>query len=101
MPIELNSEQIISVREVAGLKFMRGRRKKLSNATLWRWITCGLRGVKLETILIGGTRCTSVEAVERFIMATQSEAKTRHGRTPSQRAKALAKCTAKLEAIGL
>ncbi len=35
-------------------------------ATLWRWRTHGVRGVKLETILVGGRRYTSQEALERF-----------------------------------
>jgi len=36
-------------------------------STWWRWSTFGVRGVKLETILVGGRRCTSAEAVRRFI----------------------------------
>ncbi len=39
-------------------------------ATCWRWIQRGVRGVKLETVLIGGKRFTSVEAITRFIEAT-------------------------------
>jgi hypothetical protein len=26
----------------------------------------GVRGVRLETLMVGGTRCTSVEALQRF-----------------------------------
>lgn len=40
--------------------------KKVNVAMLYRWSTRGLRGVKLETIQIGGTRCTSDEALQRF-----------------------------------
>lgn len=36
-------------------------------ATVWRWMQRGVRGVKLETILIGGKRFTSAEAIQRFI----------------------------------
>lgn len=35
-------------------------------ATAYRWSTAGVRGVVLETIQVGGTRCTSREAVQRF-----------------------------------
>jgi uncharacterized protein DUF1580 len=35
-------------------------------ATLYRWATEGLRGVRLETIQVGGTLCTSIEALQRF-----------------------------------
>ncbi len=42
-----------------------GRRP--SRATMWRWYLRGCKGVKLETILIGGQRYTSKAAIERFI----------------------------------
>ena len=35
--------------------------------TMMRWSLRGIRGIKLETILIGGRRFTSEEAIERFI----------------------------------
>ena len=38
-------------------------------STLHRWRQCGVRGVKLETCLIGGRRFTSQQAVERFVQA--------------------------------
>jgi hypothetical protein len=40
--------------------------KKVNVATLYRWSTRGIRGVVLETIQIGGTRCTSAQALQRF-----------------------------------
>ena len=39
-------------------------------STLHRWRIRGCRGVKLETILIGGHRYTSSEAIRRFLRAT-------------------------------
>jgi hypothetical protein len=33
---------------------------------LFRWAKNGLRGVRLETIRVGGTLCTSRQALERF-----------------------------------
>ena len=35
-------------------------------STIWRWYLRGVRGVKLETLVVGGRRFTSVEAIERF-----------------------------------
>lgn len=35
-------------------------------ATVWRWINRGVRGIKLETVMIGGRRFTSREALEQF-----------------------------------
>jgi hypothetical protein len=36
-------------------------------STLIRWAHHGIRGVKLETVMVGGRRFTSVEAVHRFL----------------------------------
>jgi hypothetical protein len=36
-------------------------------STLVRWALRGVKGIKLETVVIGGRRYTSVEAIERFI----------------------------------
>ena len=35
----------------------------VSRATFWRWMLEGRRGVKLESLLIGGVRYTSRQAV--------------------------------------
>ena len=35
-------------------------------ATLYRWWRRGVRGIKLETVVIGGRRYTSLEALQRF-----------------------------------
>lgn len=43
--------------------------RRLSLATLHRWRLHGVRGVRLETVLIGGLRYTSCEAIIRFIAA--------------------------------
>jgi hypothetical protein len=47
--------------------------RPVSPATLWRWASHGLRGVRLETCRVGGTRCTSLEALERFFTALAGE----------------------------
>lgn len=44
---------------------VRGARK-LAISTGYRWISTGVRGVVLESLMIGGTRCTSEEALQRF-----------------------------------
>jgi hypothetical protein len=37
-------------------------------STLIRWALRGLKGIKLETALVGGRRFTSVEAIQRFLV---------------------------------
>lgn len=40
--------------------------KRVHTSTVWRWARRGCRGVKLETLCLGGRFVTSVEALERF-----------------------------------
>lgn len=41
--------------------------------TVYRWSTRGLRGAVLETLQVGGTRCTSREALQRFFAELSKE----------------------------
>lgn len=53
----------------------------ISLATLWRWMSKGRRGVALESVLVGGARYTSMEAIARFIAACnggQNDGQQRH-----------------------
>lgn len=36
-------------------------------STVWRWVTRGVRGEKLESVRVGGVVCTSRQAIERFL----------------------------------
>ena len=71
--IDLDTEQVISLGEAAERLPRRGRGRKPHLATLYRWSNHGVRGVRLETIQIGGTRCTSVEALQRFVETLSSQ----------------------------
>jgi len=66
--IDIQSEEVVSLTEAARSKYLPRRRegKRPHVATLFRWASRGVRGVVLETIQCGGTRCTSVEALQRF-----------------------------------
>ena len=68
MPIDPQTEQVIPMREVPKLTWLPHRRqgRRLAHSTLWRWSQRGIKGVRLETISVGGQRCTSVEALRRF-----------------------------------
>jgi hypothetical protein len=76
--IDMTTEELISLPDAAArLPLRRGRPVNL--ATLYRWTTCGVKGVVLESIQIGGTRCTSVEAMQHFFDQL-SGVKSRRGR---------------------
>ncbi len=66
MSIDLGSERIISFAKAVGELPARRAGKKPHISCMYRWSTRGCRGVVLESIQIGGTRCTSLEAMQRF-----------------------------------
>jgi len=43
----------------------------VERGSLERWRRLGVRGVKLETVLIGSRRYVSQDAIDRFVAATQ------------------------------
>ncbi len=40
-----------------------------SRATVWRWVMHGIRGHRLESMLIGGRRYIAVDAIDRWLQA--------------------------------
>jgi hypothetical protein len=42
---------------------------KVSVSAVHRWASRGIKGVRLETVKVGHTRCTSNEALKRFFQA--------------------------------
>jgi hypothetical protein len=64
--IDLRTETVMSFAQAARLLPRRRTGKKPHVATLYRWAQRGCRGVRLEFIQVGGTRCTSGEALQRF-----------------------------------
>lgn len=76
---------------------------RLNLSTTWRWSTKGVKGIRLETVIIGGRRLTSVEMVEAFIAATTEARNASYPITASvaptkSREKQMAKASADLHA---
>ncbi|AMV16512.1 DUF1580 domain-containing protein [Planctomyces sp. SH-PL14] len=65
--IDLELETLIPIGEAP--RHIPGRPHR---ATVWRWIQGGVRGVTLESVLIGGRRYTSTEAIRRFLLASNA-----------------------------
>lgn len=65
--INPQTETLVSLTEAAKGLPRRRAGKKPHISCLYRWSTAGCRGVVLETIQVGGTRCTSEEALARFL----------------------------------
>ena len=64
--IKLDSETVITLGEACRRMPRRRAGRPAHPSTLYRWADEGLRGLRLETIRVGGTLCTSVEALQRF-----------------------------------
>ena len=64
--IDHTAETVVSFAEACQRLPRRRAGKRPHPNTLYRWAAEGVRGERLETIQIGGTLCTSLEALQRF-----------------------------------
>ena len=84
--IDIDNEKLLTLAR-ATRYLPKGRANKpVHVATLHRWAgPYGVRGVRLETIRIGGIRYTSEEALTRFISRCSSDEPTVLPAEPSKR----------------
>jgi hypothetical protein len=66
MAIDPLTEETFPFTKAARLLPRLRNNKPVHASTLWRWAMSGVRGVRLESILIGGVRVTSPAALQRF-----------------------------------
>ena len=64
--IDIASENVLSLSNATAHLPRRRKGSRPHISTLYRWAQRGLCGVKLEVVQVGGTCCTSVEALQRF-----------------------------------
>ena len=98
--IEIANDEIVTLAEAAKLLPQRRRGKKPHVSTLHRWAGCGLRGIRLETIRIGGTICTSLRALQEFFDQLTANERPGHRSTarPGRASRAAAE---RLDEIGI
>ncbi len=65
--IDLATEEIISLAEACSLVPGSSPGKRLHISTIYRWTETGARGVKLQTVQVGGKRCTTRAFINQFI----------------------------------
>ncbi|HUG71771.1 MAG TPA: DUF1580 domain-containing protein [Pirellulaceae bacterium] len=97
--IDLQSETLVPVSQIPS--HVPGRPHL---ATCWRWIQRGCRGVKLETILVGGRRFTSTLALQTFVERTTAAAagtSTVTASTPSAARKRHKQACRQLDEVGI
>ena len=98
--IDITHEELLSLRDAASSLPRRRRGRKIHVATLYRWSQRGIRGQRLETIQVGGSRCTSLAALPRFF-ARLSQPEGNRSAPNARRQKAIEKADAKLDAAGV
>lgn len=64
--IDTTCEEILTFKQAADWLPRRRAGRKASTSTIWRWASSGIHGIQLECIHIGGIRCTSQQALQRF-----------------------------------
>jgi hypothetical protein len=67
--IDISTETLMSLAAAAHSLPARRAGKPAHVSGIFRWTAVGLKGIVLESIQIGGTRCTSREALQRFFDA--------------------------------
>ena len=99
--IDIGEETLIPLREAPKHLPSRPNGKRIHISACYRWIGRGVRGVRLESIKIGGTTYTSKEALQRF--ADQSSAQqhvlTSFGSITKSRQKQIEDATREVDAI--
>ena len=98
--VNIDTEELLHVPSEAA-KVFPGRP---NSSTIWRWHKCGIKGIRLETIVVGGRRYTSREAIGRFIERTTRAADGSHAHqaaTPARRKREIERAERELDAAGI
>jgi len=83
--IDPKKETVVSLTNAAKTLPARRGDKRPHVSCLYRWTKAGCKGVILESIQIGGTRCTSREALARFFEALTFADDPRADHSPNRR----------------
>ncbi len=92
--IDIATERLLTLKEAAAFL---PRRPHL--ATMYRWMSRGIQGVRLERVKCGGTTYTSIEALQRFAEHLSCGNQNKHT-SPSAASRADS-AAAELERLGI
>lgn len=100
--INIRDEEMLTL-SGAAKRLPHGRASKpVHVATIHRWASPrGLKGIRLETVKVGGIRYTSAEALERFIVRCSADDASQQPQLTRQRQKSIDKAAATLAAAGI
>ncbi len=66
MAIDIATEKVLTLSQARQHVPQRRAGKRPDLATMYRWTNQGCGGVQLEWLMCGATRCTSLQAMQRF-----------------------------------
>lgn len=96
--IDLQTETLIPLREVPKRLPPRPNGKRVHISACYRWIQRGVRGVRLESIQIGGMKYTSLEALQRFGLQLSGDNESAGKRpTPAMRKRQIERASQRLQ----
>lgn len=98
--IDVETEEVVALSRAARW-VPQVRNKQVHSSTMWRWHMNGIKGIRLEVIKIGGTTCTSREALARFFERLTVDKPSPTYRTRRQREREIAAAERELEAEGI
>lgn len=101
MPIDLSTETIVSLTEAPHHLPRRRKGKRAAVSTMFRWAQQGCRGIRLETIQVGGTKCTSIESLQRFCDRLTAANSPQPQCTPTRRRRAAESAQQELDREGI
>ena len=82
MSIDPTKENLLRFTEAARDRLLLHAGKGVHVSTLHRWRSVGVCGVKLETLMAGGIRVTSREALARFMARVTAARESASGGNP-------------------
>ena len=99
--IDLQNETVVTLVEATNFLPRRRRGRKVHISTLYRWTQRGFRGVKLETLRLGGGLVTSIEALQRFAERLSAPEGSAKARSDVQRRRDNEQAARELDRIGI
>lgn len=73
--IQIRQETLIPLREAPRHLPCRPSGKRVHISACYRWVSTGVRGVRLDSLKLGGTTYTSLEALQRFANALTGQSR--------------------------
>ena len=99
--IDLSSETVMTLGQATKHLPRRRQGKKPHTSTIYRWAMNGVQGVRLEVIRVGGTLCTSLEALQRFCERCTDPSSRQPSSTSKSREREIKEAQRELDAAGI